>query len=140
MDAPIRVLIPSTPKSARATTSRSDIKNYGGGSFKDLGNSPCNCRNKSTCPYMCKCRHKIVVYKAACLQTNAVCIVNTQQPLKLHLQQHFGYVKKLYMTGKQSDSFANHFVKLMPPGLSRKDANTYIKIHCNIIWKGNSIS
>jgi hypothetical protein len=115
------------------------LKLMDGITSKDFENSPCNCRNKSTCPYFGKCRRKIVVYKATCLQTQAVYIGNTQQPLKLRMQQHVGDVKRLYSTGKQSDSFANHFVKLIPPGLARKDVNAHIKIRCEIMWQGNPV-
>jgi hypothetical protein len=110
-----------------------------GVSSKDFENSPCNCRNKSMCPYFGKCRRKIVVYKATCLQTQAVYIGNTQQPLKLRMQQHVGDVKRLYTIGKQSDSFASHFAKLIPPGLPKKDVSSHIKIKCEILWQGNPV-
>lgn len=105
--------------------------------FKDL---PCNCRNKKGCPYLGKCRNSIVVYQATDLVTNKRYIGNTQQHVKTRIQQHVQDTKRLFIEGKKSDSFANHFAKNIPEGTAKKEVKNHIKVKVDILWKGNALS
>ena len=67
---------------------------------------------------------------------------NTQQKLKLRINQHLGEVCKLVNTGKTSDSFAKHFAQhhtsrresKLTIGEARKDVTV------TILWQGNPIT
>lgn len=107
----------------------------------DYMDRPCNCRvGKTNCPYMGKCRQRIVVYKATCLQTNKVYIGNTSQHVKTRIQQHIRDTKDLVCKGKRSDSFAYYFSKLVPPDTPRKEVNQHVKLKIDILWKGNPLA
>ena len=69
---------------------------------------PCNCK-KDKCIYNRNCRSKIVVYQATCALTSKKYVGNTQQPVKTRIQQHVQDTRLLFLLGKKSDSFANHF-------------------------------
>ena len=78
--------------------------------FMDL---PCNCNAKSKVDgeYMFKgdCRKSIVVYKAKCKICEMAYFGNTQQKLKLRINQHLAEVCAMVNKKKTSDSFAKHF-------------------------------
>ena len=44
------------------------------------------------------------------------------------------------MLDKKSDSFANHFAKLVPKETEKKDIKNFIKVKVEILWKGNPLS
>ena len=107
---------------------------------KDFQMLPCNCRNKMSCPYNGKCRTSIVIYQACCLTTGKKYIGNMQQHVKTRIQQHVQDTKRLVLSDKKSDSFANHFAKLVPEGTEKKDIKNFIKVKVEILWKGNPLS
>ena len=107
---------------------------------KDFQILPCNCRNKKACPYGGKCRHSIVVYQTTCLQTNKRYIGNTQQHVKTRTQGHVQDVKKLFIDGKSSDSFASHFASLVPEGTAKKNVKDFVKVKVDILWQGDPLS
>ena len=91
--------------------------------------------------YKGECRKAIVVYKAECVDCKMFYVGNTQQKLKLRINQHLGEVCTLVNKGKTSDSFAKHFAKhhqnrtdKLTIGEARK------KVKVTILWQGNSIS
>jgi len=118
-------------------------KNIGSADFADL---PCNCNRSSKvngkCMYNGECRKSIVIYKAECAECKMCYIGNTQQKLKLRVNQHLNEVCALVNKGKTSDSFAKHFAKhhtsqrteKLTIGEARK------KVNVSILWQGNSIS
>ena len=63
-----------------------------------------------------------------------------QQHVKTRIQQHVQDTKKLVLSDKKSDSFANHFAKLVPEGTEKKDIKNFIKVKVEILWKGNPLS
>ena len=107
---------------------------------KDFLTQDCNCRIPAKCAYFGKCRTSIVIYQATCLKTGMKYIGNTQQLVKKRIQQHVQDVKTLVMTGKKSDSFAEHFAQLVPKGLERKEVAKEIQFKVDILWKGNPVS
>ena len=107
---------------------------------KDFKVLPCNCRNKKNCPYNGKCRNSIVIYQACCLTTGKKYIGNMQQHVKTRIQQHVQDTKRLVISDKKSDSFANHFAKLVPKETEKKDIKNFIKVKVEILWKGNPLS
>ena len=86
------------------------MKNITSKDFMDL---KCNCNNSTTvdgkCIYDSNCRKSIVIYKATCKECGSYYIGNTQQKLKLRMNQHFADTKNLVNNEKFSDSFAKHF-------------------------------
>ena len=82
---------------------------------EDFAQLKCNCNKKSLvngeCAYGGECRASIVVYKAECKECKMCYLGNTQQKIKLRINQHLGEVCKLVNTGKTSDSFARHFAQ-----------------------------
>lgn len=107
---------------------------------KDFETLPCNCRNKKGCPFLGRCRESIVVYQACCLITGKKYIGNTQQHVKKRIQQHVQDTKQLFINDKKSDSFANHFAKLVPEGTEKKEVRNFVKVKVEILWKGNPLS
>ena len=117
--------------------------NVGSEDFADL---PCNCNRSSKvngeCAYGGECRKSIVIYKAECKSCKMCYLGNTQQKLKLRINQHLGEVCKLVNTGKTSDSFAKHFAQhhtsrresKLTIGEARKDVTV------TILWQGNPIT
>ena len=69
----------------------------------DFDDEPCNCNRASKingeCAYGGDCRKSIVIYKAECKDCNMAYLGNTQQKLKLRINQHLGEVSKLVNTG-----------------------------------------
>jgi hypothetical protein len=106
----------------------------------DFENLDCNCRNKQGCPFLGKCRNSIVVYQATCQATGKKYIGNTQQHVKTRLSQHVQDTKKLFIDGKRSDSFANHFAKIVPAGTEKKEVKNFVKVKVDILWQGDPIS
>ena len=112
----------------------------------DFANLPCNCNRSSKvngeCMYKGECRRSIVVYKAECADCKMCYIGNTQQKLKLRINQHLSEVCTLVNKGKTPDSFAKHFARhhqsqrteKLTIGEARK------KVNVTILWQGNSIS
>ena len=72
------------------------MKNITSKDFMDL---MCNCTNSTTingnCIYNGNCRKSIVIYKATCKECGCYYIGNTQQKLKLRMNQHFADTKDL---------------------------------------------
>ena len=56
------------------------------------------------------------------------------------MQQHTQETKSLVLTGKKSDTYANHFASLVPEGTKRSEISDFIKIKVEILWQGNPIS
>ncbi|KAL3903836.1 MAG: hypothetical protein SGARI_005202, partial [Bacillariaceae sp.] len=106
----------------------------------DFETLDCNCKNKVACPYRGKCRTSIVVYQATCLTTGKKYIGNTQQKVKTRIQQHIGDTKNLLYRAKKSDSFAEHFARLIPENVPRKSANRFLPMSNDILWKGNPLN
>ena len=112
----------------------------------DFGDMPCNCNRTSRingeCVYKGDCRKSLVVYKAECNDCKMCYLGNTQQKIKIRINQHLGEVCKLVNTGKTSDSFAKHFAlhhtsqrtTKLTIGEARK------KVSVSILWQGNPIS
>ena len=48
--------------------------------------------------------------------------------------------KRLFVSGKRSDSFANHFYQLVPEGTQKKEVRNFVKVSVNILWQGNPMS
>ena len=118
-------------------------KNSGSANFAEL---PCNYNRTSRVDrnfmYGGECRRSIVVYKAECKDCKMCYIGNTQQKLKLRVNQHLGEVScNLVNKEKTSDSFAKHFTihqqnrqNKLTIGEARKNINV------SILWQGNPIS
>jgi hypothetical protein len=107
----------------------------------------CNCNtNKGkngTCKYDNCCREQVVVYQAECQLTGKRYIGNTQNHLKIRMQQHTTDVRRRYLKGEKSDSYAKHFAALLPKGLDKLPAaktRELLPIKHSIIWRGNAIS
>jgi hypothetical protein len=107
---------------------------------KDFQTLPCNCRNKKACAYGGQCRQSIVVYQVTCLKTHKKYLGNTQQFVKTRTQQHVQDVKKLFIDGKRSDSFAAHFASLVPEGTAKKNVKDFVKVKVDTLWQGDPIS
>ena len=54
-----------------------------------------NYSKNGNCIYGGNCRKSIVIYKATCKEYGCHCIGNTQQKLKLRMNQHFAETKDL---------------------------------------------
>ena len=82
---------------------------------EDFARLKCNCNKTSLvngeCAYGGDCRASIVVYKAECKECKMCYLGNTQQKIKLRINQHLGEVCRLVNTGQTSDSFARHFAQ-----------------------------
>ena len=111
----------------------------------DFDDEPCNCNRASKingeCAYGGDCRKSIVIYKAECKDCNMAYLGNTQQKLKLPINQHLGEVCKLVNTGKTSDSFAKHFAQHhnnRETKLTIGEARKHVSV--TILWHGNPIS
>jgi len=110
----------------------------------DFENLECNCNSKSKtdgkCVYGGKCRHSIVVYKATCKICDKFYVGNTQQKLKLRMNQHYMDVRNLVNKQLTSDSYARHFAS----HFIKEDNITAQKIRninkLEILWQGNPIS
>ena len=78
--------------------------------------------------------------KATCKHCDCHCIGNTQQKLKLRMNQHFSETKDLVNDNELSDSFAKHFASHFPNEnhITRNDARDTTNIEN--IWQGNPIS
>ena len=61
------------------------------------------------CPYNGKCATSCIVYKATCNETGESYIGNTQQAYIKRMAAHYSDVRRLVLTGKNSDSFTSHF-------------------------------
>ena len=59
-----------------------------------------------------KCRYKMVVNKAICLETDKYYIGQTQNNVKERLSKHVSETTKLIKEGPAADSFAKHFAEL----------------------------
>jgi hypothetical protein len=115
-----------------------------GAQSKDFIDRQCNCVASSKvngqCLYGEKCRRAVVVYKATCKVCEKQHYGNTQQYLKLRINQHVGETVKLVNKGEKSDSFANHFAGHFSG--SDADATRPIvreMLKVEIVWKGNPI-
>ncbi len=104
----------------------------------------CNCiGNGGRCKYNDVCCKKIVVYKAECLNTGKSYIGCTQKSVKDRMRQHEDDVRKNYLFNKKSDTYANHFVKQLPPGmdqLSAKDVRSLAPIRYSVLWQGRPLT
>ena len=109
---------------------------------KDLEDLICNCKTRKTsgCPYLGRCREKVLIYQVNCLTTGKAYIGCTQQTVKKRTQQHIGDVKRLVRDEVASDSFAAHFAQLVPKNTPRPDIKNFIKVKVDIIWKGNALA
>ena len=89
-----------------------------------------------------ECRKSIVVYKAECKDCKMCYIGNTQQKIKVRINQHLGEVCKLVNTGKTPDSFAKHFAQhhnsQRQTKLTIGEARRQVSV--SILWQGNAIS
>ena len=47
---------------------------------------------------------------------------------------------QLLFKGKRSDTFADHFASLIPPGTTNKDIRVLVKFKVDILWKGGPLS
>jgi hypothetical protein len=56
------------------------------------------------------------------------------------MQGHVQDVKKLFIDGKSSDSFATHFASLVPQGTSKKSVKDFVKVKVDILWQGDPLS
>ena len=89
------------------------------------------------------CRKSIAIYEATCKECGCYCIGNTQQKLKLRMNQHFADTKNLVNNGKFSDSFAKHFASHFNNNDDDNDisrGNVRNITNVEIIWQGNPIS
>jgi len=80
-------------------------------------------------------------YWSACNDCKMCYLGNTQQKIKLRINQHLGEVCKLVNTGKTSDSFAKHFAlhhKNRESKLTIGEARKRVSV--SILWQGNPIS
>jgi hypothetical protein len=107
----------------------------------------CNCNtNKGKngfCKYDNCCREQVVVYQAECLLTGKCYIGNTQNHLKIRMQQHTTDIQRLYLKGVKSDSYAKHFTALLPQGHDKLPAakiRELLPIQHSILWRGKAIS
>ena len=99
----------------------------------DFDQLPCNCRKKDKkCIYDGNCRNKVVVYQTTCALTGKKYVGNTQQPVKTRIQQHVQDTRRLFLLGKRSDSFANHFCQLIPPQSDKKKIKDYDRVKINL--------
>ena len=113
---------------------------------KDFMDLKCNCTNATTIDGNCvcngDCRKSIVIYKATCKECGCYYLGNTQQKLKLRMNQHFADTKDLVNNDKFSDSFAKHFASHFKNNngnnISRGDVRNIAKVE--IMWQGNPIS
>jgi hypothetical protein len=74
------------------------------------------------------------------LTTGKKYIGNTQQHVKTRIQQHVRDVKNLVSENKKSDSFAQHFARLIPEKTEREKMQEFIKLKVDILWSGNAMS
>jgi hypothetical protein len=86
----------------------------------------CNCNtNKGKngfCKYDNCCREQVVVYQAECVLMAKCHTGNTQNHLKIRMQQHTTDIQRLYLKGEKSDSYTKQFMALLPKGYSKLPA------------------
>ena len=105
----------------------------------------CNCQKSSlreggVCMFGGKCRQKMVVYKAICLETGKYYIGQTQNNVKERMNKHVSETTGLIKGGKPQDSFARHFAELFE-GKGRATAREVKdKFRVEILWQGDPIS
>ena len=102
--------LPNLDQAFQSNLNTKLTKNSGSANFAEL---PCNYNRTSRVDrnfmYGGECRRSIVVYKAECKDCNMCYIGNTQQKLKLRINQHLGEVCNLVNKGKTSESFTKYF-------------------------------
>jgi hypothetical protein len=68
---------------------------------------------------------------------------NTQQHPKKRMQGHAQDVRRLFISGVKSDSFAEHFCQFIPPpkdATEKVKVQDHIKYRFEIVWKGNALN
>ena len=92
---------------------------------KDLMDRECNCSLPSKvnvkCVYEGKCRSRCIIYEVKFCMCDDIYIGNTQQTFKKIMDGHSSDLQRLLENGKQSDSFAAHFVQNFNNTTSRTD-------------------
>ena len=75
----------------------------------------CNCKTSTKVKVRCadggECQRCCVIYKVTCKCCGEFYVGNTQNALKIGMQQHFQDVAQKVVNNKNSDSFAAHFAK-----------------------------
>ena len=109
---------------------------------KDFMARPCNCSHRATegCSYDNICRDTMMVHKIHCKITGKAYIGATQNTLKQRMKGHHNDVQALHLRGRRSDTYAEHFQRILSnfPRPTPRLQRTVIE--CQKLWQGDPLS